>query len=156
LVNTILNEERVIVSDVAGTTRDAIDTNFTKDERKFVITDTAGMRKRGKIYETTEKYSILRAMKAIERSDVVLTLIDAETGILEQDKKIAGYAHEAGKAVVIVVNKWDTIDQHDQAIKEFEEKIRAHFQFLEYAPIIYLSAKTKKRIHTLLPKIIEA
>ncbi|UOQ47567.1 ribosome biogenesis GTPase Der [Gracilibacillus caseinilyticus] len=156
LVNALLNEERVIVSDIAGTTRDAIDTNFEKDDREFVIIDTAGMRKRGKIYETTEKYSILRALKAIERSDVVLTLIDAETGIIEQDKKIAGYAHDAGKAVVIVVNKWDTILQHDQAIKEFEEKVRAHFQFLDYAPIIYLSAKTKKRIHTLLPKVIQA
>ncbi|WP_058307571.1 ribosome biogenesis GTPase Der [Gracilibacillus massiliensis] len=156
LVNALLNEERVIVSDIAGTTRDAIDTNFIKEDREFVIIDTAGMRKRGKIYESTEKYSILRALKAIERSDVVLTLIDADTGIIEQDKKIAGYAHEAGKAVIIVVNKWDTIAQHDQAIKEFEEKVRAHFLFLDYAPIIYLSAKTKKRIHTLLPKVIEA
>lgn len=156
LVNTILNEDRVIVSDIAGTTRDAIDTNFSRDGRDFVIIDTAGMRKRGKIYETTEKYSILRALKAIERSDVVLTLIDAETGIREQDKRIAGYAHEAGKAVVIVVNKWDTVKQHDQAIKEFEEQIRSHFQFLDYAPITFLSAKTKRRIHTLLPKVIEA
>lgn len=156
LVNAILNEQRVIVSDIAGTTRDAIDTNFSRDGRDFVIIDTAGMRKRGKIYETTEKYSILRALKAIERSDVVLTLIDAETGILEQDKRIAGYAHEAGKAVVIAVNKWDTIKQHDRAIKEFEEQIRMHFQFLDYAPVIFLSAKTKKRIHTLLPTVIEA
>lgn len=156
LVNAMLNQERVIVSNIAGTTRDAIDTPFTKDEQDFVIIDTAGMRKRGKIYETTEKYSILRALKAIERSDVVLTLIDAETGIIEQDKKIAGYAHEAGKAVVIVVNKWDTVESDEKAMKEFEEKVRAHFQFLDYAPIVFLSAKTKKRIHTLLPKVLQA
>ncbi|MDC3415388.1 ribosome biogenesis GTPase Der [Aquibacillus salsiterrae] len=156
LVNALLNQERVIVSDIAGTTRDAIDTPFTKDDQDFVIIDTAGMRKRGKIYESTEKYSILRALRAIERSDVVLTLIDADTGIIEQDKKIAGYAHEAGKAVVIVVNKWDTIESHEKAIKEFEDKIRAHFQFLDYAPIVFLSAKTKKRIHTLIPKVMEA
>ncbi|SDL66122.1 GTP-binding protein [Sediminibacillus halophilus] len=156
LVNALLNQERVIVSDIAGTTRDAVDTPFTKDGRDYVIIDTAGMRKRGKIYETTEKYSILRALKAIERSDVVLTLIDAETGIIEQDKKIAGYAHEAGKAVVIVVNKWDTVEKSEKAMKEFEDQIRAHFQFLDYAPIVFLSAKTKKRIHTLLPRVLEA
>ncbi|MBM7569816.1 ribosome biogenesis GTPase Der [Aquibacillus albus] len=156
LVNAILNQERVIVSNIAGTTRDAIDSPFTKDGQKFVITDTAGMRKRGKVYENTEKYSILRALRAIERSDVVLVLIDAETGIIEQDKKIAGYAHEAGKAVVLVVNKWDTVDSHEKAMKEFEEKVRAHFQYLDYAPIVFLSAETKRRIHTLIPKVIEA
>lgn len=156
LVNALLNEERVIVSNIAGTTRDAIDTNFTREGRDFVIIDTAGMRKRGKIYETTEKYSILRGLRAIERSDVVLPLIDADTGIIEQDKKIAGYAHEAGRAVVLVVNKWDTVEQHDKAMKEFEEKIRVHFPFLDYAPIVFLSAKTKKRLHTLLPEIVMA
>ncbi|MDC3413062.1 ribosome biogenesis GTPase Der [Aquibacillus sp. 3ASR75-11] len=156
LVNALLNQERVIVSDIAGTTRDAVDTPFNKDDRDFVIIDTAGMRKRGKIYETTEKYSILRALKAIERSDVVLTLIDAETGIIEQDKKIAGYAHDAGKAVVIVVNKWDTVESNEKAMKEFEEKIRAHFLFLDYAPIVFLSALTRKRTHTLIPKVLEA
>ncbi|RCW64903.1 ribosome biogenesis GTPase Der [Saliterribacillus persicus] len=156
LVNALLNEERVIVSNIAGTTRDAIDTPFKSGDQDFVIIDTAGMRKRGKIYEKTEKYSILRALKAIERSDVVLTLIDAEEGIIEQDKKIAGYAHEAGKAVIIVVNKWDTINQHDKAIKEFEEQIRAHFLFLDYAPIVFLSAQTRKRIHTLIPQVITA
>lgn len=153
LVNSILNENRVIVSDIEGTTRDAIDTNFTRDGNRYQIIDTAGMRKRGKVYEKTEKYSVLRALKAIERSDVVLVLIDAETGIQEQDKKVAGYAHEAGRAVVIVVNKWDTVDSNDKAMKEFEDKVRLYFKFLDYAPIVFLSAKTKKRLHTLLPSI---
>lgn len=156
LVNSMLHQERVLVSSIAGTTRDAVDTPFTKDDKDFVIIDTAGMRKRGKVYELTEKYSILRALKAIERSDVVLALIDAETGIIEQDKKIAGYAHEAGKAVIIVVNKWDTVVTDEKSMKEFEEKVRAHFQFLDYAPIVFLSAKTKKRLHTLMPQILKA
>ncbi|MFC0523142.1 ribosome biogenesis GTPase Der [Pontibacillus salicampi] len=156
LVNSILGEERVIVSDIEGTTRDAIDTSFTKDERDYVIIDTAGMRKRGKVYETLERYSVMRALKAIERSDVVLVVIDAEEGIIEQDKKIAGYAHEAGRAVVIVVNKWDAIDRTEKTMKEFEEKVRQQFQFLDYAPIVYLSAKTKKRMHTLVPEILTA
>ncbi|WP_112181189.1 ribosome biogenesis GTPase Der [Paraliobacillus zengyii] len=156
LVNSLLQQERVIVSNIPGTTRDAIDSPFTKDDQDFVIIDTAGMRKRGKIYESTERYSILRALKAIERSDVVLTLIDAETGIIEQDKKIAGYAHQAGKAVVIVVNKWDTVVSDDKAMKEFEEKIRVHFPFLDYAPIVFLSAKTKKRTQTLIPQVLIA
>ncbi|PAV29508.1 ribosome biogenesis GTPase Der [Virgibacillus profundi] len=153
LVNSLLNEERVIVSEIEGTTRDAIDTHLHRDDQDFVIIDTAGMRKRGKVYETTEKYSVLRALKAIERSDVVLVLIDAETGIREQDKKIAGYAHEAGRAIVIVVNKWDTVETNEKAMKEFEAKVRAHFQYLDYAPIVFLSAKTKKRLHTLIPSI---
>lgn len=153
LVNAILNEERVIVSDIEGTTRDAIDTHFHKDEQDYVIIDTAGMRKKGKVYESTEKYSVLRALKAIERSDVVLVLIDAETGIREQDKRVAGYAHEAGRSVIIVVNKWDTVNREQHTMKEFEEDIRLHFQFLDYAPIVFLSAKTKSRLHTLLPLI---
>ncbi|MFT4413109.1 ribosome biogenesis GTPase Der [Fredinandcohnia humi] len=153
LVNALLGEERVIVSDIAGTTRDAIDTQYTVDGRDYVIIDTAGMRKKGKVYESTEKYSVLRALKAIERSDVVLVVLNAEEGIIEQDKKIAGYAHEAGRAVVIVVNKWDAIEKDEKTMKEFEEKIRDNFQFLDYAPIVFLSAKTKKRTHTLLPMI---
>ncbi|TRM12585.1 ribosome biogenesis GTPase Der [Lentibacillus cibarius] len=153
LVNALLNEERVIVSDVEGTTREAIDTRLRNDDQDFVIIDTAGMRKRGKVYEAAEKYSVLRALKAIERSDVVLTLIDAETGIQEQDKKIAGYAHEAGKAIIIVVNKWDTVDKDEKTMKEFEKKVRSHFQYLDYAPIVFLSAKTKKRLHTLIPAL---
>lgn len=156
LVNSLLQQERVIVSSIPGTTRDAVDSPFTKDDQDFIIIDTAGMRKRGKIYESTERYSILRALKAIERSDVVLTLIDAETGIIEQDKKIAGYAHQAGKAVVIVVNKWDTVVSDDKAMKEFEQKIRVQFPFLDYAPIVFLSAKTKKRTQTLIPQVLIA
>jgi GTPase len=153
LVNAILGEERVIVSDIAGTTRDAIDSRVTYNGQKYVIIDTAGMRKKGKVYETTEKYSVLRALRAIERSDVVLIVINAEEGIIEQDKHIAGYAEEAGRAVIIVVNKWDAIEKDEKTMKEFEDKIRAHFQFLSYAPIVFLSAKTKKRIHTLMPMI---
>ncbi len=153
LVNALLGEERVIVSDIAGTTRDAIDTKYKFDGREYVIIDTAGMRKKGKVYETTEKYSVLRALRAIERSDVVLVVLNAEEGIIEQDKKIAGYAHEAGRAVVIVVNKWDAIEKDEKTMKEFEEKIKAHFLFLDYAPVVFLSALTKKRTHTLIPMI---
>ncbi|WP_077618615.1 ribosome biogenesis GTPase Der [Bacillus sinesaloumensis] len=153
LVNAVLGEERVIVSDIAGTTRDAIDTKYMVDGKEYVIIDTAGMRKKGKVYESTEKYSVLRALKAIERSDVVLVVLNAEEGIIEQDKKIAGYAHEAGRAVVIVVNKWDAIEKDEKTMKEFEGKIRDNFQFLDYAPIVFLSAKTKRRIHTMIPMI---
>lgn len=155
LVNAILNEERVIVGDVAGTTRDAIDSVFNYHGKEYVVIDTAGMRKRGKVYENIEKYSLLRAMKAIDRSDVCLIVINAEEGIIEHDKHIAGYALEAGKAVVIVVNKWDTIDNKDSAIKEFTTLIRNNFQFMPYAPIVFLSALTKKRIHTLMPTILK-
>lgn len=153
LVNAILGEERVIVSDVAGTTRDAIDTPFEKDDQRFVLIDTAGMRKRGKVYETTEKYSVMRSMKAIERADVVLVVINGEEGIIEQDKHIAGYAHEAGKAVLFVVNKWDVVDKNDKTMHQFETKIRDHFLFMTYAPIVFLSAKTKQRLHKLLPVV---
>jgi GTP-binding protein len=153
LVNAILGEDRVIVSDIAGTTRDAVDSPYTYNGDKYVIIDTAGMRKKGKVYESTEKYSVLRALRAIERSDVVLVVINAEEGIIEQDKKIAGYAHEAGRAIVIVVNKWDAVEKDEKTMKELEQKIREHFLFLSYAPIVFLSAKTKKRIHTLLPMI---
>ncbi|MGE6629516.1 ribosome biogenesis GTPase Der [Bacillus sp. NPDC077027] len=156
LVNAMLGEERVIVSNIAGTTRDAVDTMLTYNQRDFVIVDTAGMRKKGKVYETTEKYSVLRALKAIDRSDVVAVVLDGEEGIIEQDKRIAGYAHEAGKAVVIVVNKWDAVEKDERTMKEFEEKIRDHFQFLDYAPVLFMSALTKKRIHTLMPSIITA
>lgn len=153
LVNALLGEDRVIVSNVAGTTRDAIDSSYTYDGQDYVIIDTAGMRKKGKVYETTEKYSVLRALRAIERSDVVLSVIDGEEGIIEQDKKIAGYAHDAGRAVVIVVNKWDAVEKDEKTMNKWEKNIREHFQFLDYAPIVFLSAKTKKRIHTLLPII---
>jgi GTP-binding protein len=153
LVNAILGEDRVIVSDIAGTTRDAVDSPYTYNGGKYVIIDTAGIRKKGKVYESTEKYSVLRALRAIERSDVVLVVINAEEGIIEQDKKIAGYAHEAGRAIVIVVNKWDAVEKDEKTMKELEQKIREHFLFLSYAPIVFLSAKTKKRIHTLIPMI---
>ncbi|TFE03097.1 ribosome biogenesis GTPase Der [Jeotgalibacillus salarius] len=153
LVNSLLGEERVIVSDVAGTTRDAVDTPYKYDGQEYVIIDTAGMRKKGKVYESTEKYSVLRALRAIERSDVVLVLIDGEEGIIDQDKKIAGYAHEAGRAVIIVVNKWDAVEKDEKTMDKFEKSIRAHFQFLDYAPVVFVSALTKKRIHTLLPVI---
>ena len=155
LVNAILNEERVIVSDVAGTTRDTVDTEFNYEKQKFVVIDTAGMRKKGKVYEQIDKYSLLRSMKAIDRSDVCVVVINAEEGIIEHDKHIASYAIEAGKALVMVVNKWDVVDNKDQAIKEFTKKIRAEFQFLSYVPIVFLSAKTKKRLHTLMPEIIK-
>lgn len=156
LVNALLNEERVIVSDVAGTTRDAVDTPFTYHGEEFVVIDTAGMRKRGKIYENVEKYSLLRSLKAIDRSDVCVIVLNAEEGIIEHDKHIAGYALEAGKAVVIAVNKWDVIEDKDKMMKEFTKDIRNNFQFMPYAPIVYLSALTKKRIHTLMPMIIKA
>ncbi|PEP63607.1 MULTISPECIES: ribosome biogenesis GTPase Der [Bacillus] len=155
LVNALLGQERVIVSNVAGTTRDAVDTPYSKDGQDYVIIDTAGMRKKGKVYESTEKYSVLRALRAIERSDVVLVVLDGEEGIIEQDKKIAGYAHDSGRAVIIVVNKWDAVKKDEKTMKAFEENIRAHFQFLDYAPVVFLSAKTKKRTQTLLPVINE-
>ncbi|EPF10884.1 GTPase Der [Bacillus cereus BAG1O-3] len=155
LVNALLGQERVIVSNIAGTTRDAVDTPYSKDDQDYVIIDTAGMRKKGKVYESTEKYSVLRALRAIERSDVVLVVLDGEEGIIEQDKKIAGYAHDSGRAVIIVVNKWDAVKKDEKTMKAFEENIRAHFQFLDYAPVVFLSAKTKKRTQTLLPVINE-
>ncbi len=155
LVNALLNEERVIVSNEAGTTRDAIDTKFKYHDEEFVVIDTAGMRKKGKIYETIEKYSLLRSLKAIDRSDVCVIVINAEEGIIEHDKHIAGYAKEAGKAVIIVVNKWDLIEDKDENMKKFIKDIRANFQFISYAPIVFLSALTKKRIHTLMPEVIK-
>jgi len=155
LVNALLNEDRVIVSDVAGTTRDAVDTLFTYDKNEYVLIDTAGMRKKGKVYESTEKYSLIRSMKAIDRSDVCLIVINAEEGIIEHDKHIAGYAIEMGKAVVLVVNKWDTVDDQND-INSFKKEIRNNFQFIPYAQIVFLSALTKKRIHTLMPEVLKA
>lgn len=151
LVNAIVNEEKTIVSNIAGTTRDAIDTPFTYEKEEYVIIDTAGIRKSRKIYENIEKYSVIRAMKAIERSDVCVVVINAEEGIIEHDKHIASYALEAGKPIVLVINKWDTIK--DKTIDEYTKKVRNEFQFLSYVPIVFLSAKTKKRIHTLMPEI---
>ncbi|GAA0357428.1 ribosome biogenesis GTPase Der [Alkalibacterium iburiense] len=155
LVNAIIGEERVIVSNIAGTTREAVDTRFeTANGREFVVIDTAGMRKKGKVYENTEKYSVLRALRAIERSDVVLCVINAEEGIREQDKRVFGYAQEAGKRIIIVVNKWDTVEKETNTMKEFELEVREQFQYLSYAPIVFVSALTKKRLH-LLPEKIE-
>ena len=152
LLNALLNEEKAIVSNVAGTTRDAVDTPFVYDKKDYVAIDTAGIRKSGKIYENIEKYSVLRSMKAIERANVCVLVINAEEGIIEHDKHIASYAIEAGKPMVIVVNKWDTVsDKND--ISNYTKLIRAEFQFLSYVPVVFLSAKTKKRIHTLMPEI---
>ena len=151
LVNAIVMEEKAIVSNIAGTTRDAVDTPFTYDKEEYVIIDTAGIRKSGKIYENIEKYSVIRAMKAIERSNVCVVVINAEEGIIEHDKHIASYALEAGKPIVLVVNKWDTVK--DKTIAEYTKLMRSEFQFLSYVPIVFLSAKTKKRIHTLMPEI---
>ena len=156
LVNAILNEERCLVSDIAGTTRDSLDTKFTYDKRDYTIIDTAGMRKKGKVYEEVEKYSLIRSLKSIERSDVCVLVINAEEGIIEHDKHIASYAIDAGKAIVIVVNKWDTVNDKDQSMKTWIKDIRNHFQFIPYAEIVFLSAKTKTRIHTLMPKVIDA
>ena len=155
LINAILGEDRVIVSDIEGTTRDAIDTYFESEEgRKFLMIDTAGMRKRGKVYESTEKYSVMRAMRAIERSDIVLMVLNAEEGIREQDKRVAGYAHEAGRGIIIVVNKWDTVKKDTNTMRDFEAEIRDEFQYLDYAPIIFVSALTKQRLNK-LPELIE-
>ena len=156
LVNALLNEDRVIVSPIAGTTRDAIDTPFKYHDKSFVVIDTAGMRKRGKIYENVEKYSLLRSLKAIDRSDVCVLVINAEEGIIEHDKHIAGYALEAGKAIVIAVNKWDQIENKDKEMKRWKEEIKYQFSFMPYAKVVFLSALTKKRIHTLMPEIIKA
>ena len=147
LVNALLGEERVIVSDVPGTTRDAIDTHFTKDGTKFTLIDTAGMRRRGKIGEAVERYSVMRSLRAVDRADVVLMLISAEEGITEQDKKIAGYAHESGKGVVIVVNKWDIYpNKDDKSTLRFTEDLRDELGFLQYAPVLYASALTGQRV----------
>mgnify|MGYP005763567583 FL=1 len=156
LVNALLNEERAIVSNVAGTTRDATDTRFTYHGEDYIMVDTAGIKKRGKIYENIEKYSLIRSMRAIERSDVCVLVISAEDGIIEQDKHIAGMAINAGKALVICVNKWDTIENKDTAIKKWKELLKYEFQFATYAKVVFLSALTKKRIHMLMPEIIGA
>ena len=156
LINALLNEERVIVSNEAGTTRDAIDTIFTYDKQEYVLIDTAGLRKKGKIYESVEKYSLLRSMQAIDRSDVCLLVINAIEGIVEHDKHIASYALDAGKAIVIVVNKWDVIEDKDESMKKWIKEIRNNFQFMPYAKIVFVSAKTRKRIHTLMPEVLKS
>lgn len=152
IVNALIGEERVIVSDVAGTTRDAIDTHFVSDDNKFMLIDTAGMRRKGKIDEAVERYSVMRSLRAVDRADVVLMVINAFEGITEQDKKIAGYAHESGKGVVIIVNKWDIFpDKDDKSTLRFTEDLRDELGFLQYAPVLYTSALTHQRI----PRIVE-
>ena len=153
LMNALLNEERVVVSNIAGTTRDSIDSVLKYHNEEFIMIDTAGMRKKGKVFESVEKYSLFRSLKAIDRSDICLVVINAEEGIKEHDKHIAGYAIERGKGLIFVVNKWDTVKE--TTIQEFETQMRAEFQFAPYAPIVYLSALTKKRIHTLMPEILK-
>jgi GTP-binding protein len=153
ITNAILGENRVIVSPIEGTTRDAVDTMFTHDDHDYVIIDTAGMRKRGKVYENSEKYSVLRALSAIERSDVCLIVIDAVIGIREQDKKIAGYAYDHNKAIIIVVNKWDAVEKDQNTMITYKKEIASHFQFIGFAPIIFVSAHTKQRLTTLLNEV---
>lgn len=156
LINAILNEDRAIVSDVPGTTRDAIDTKFKYNHEEITVIDTAGMRKKGKIYESIEKYSLLRSLKAIERSDVCVLVIDASTGIIEHDKHILSYALDAGKGIVIAVNKWDTVKNPDKDIRTWKEEISKEFQFIPYVHTVFLSAKTKKRVTGLMPEVIAA
>ena len=153
LMNAMLNEERVVVSNIAGTTRDSIDSVLKYNNAEFVMIDTAGMRKKGKVFESVEKYSLFRSMKAIDRSDICVVVINAEEGIKEHDKHIAGYAIDRGKGLIFAVNKWDTVK--DTTIQEYEKLMRAEFQFAPYAPIVFISALTKKRIHTLMPEIVK-
>lgn len=156
LTNAILNQERVIVSDIEGTTRDAIDTPFVRDEKQYVVIDTAGLKKKGKIFESIDKYAALRALSAIDRSDVCALVIDADAGVREQDKHVAGYAVEAGKGIVIVVNKWDLVKKDSHTMASYEKKIREEFKFLGFAPIVFVSAVTKDKIENLFSVINDA
>ena len=153
LVNAILQEERVIVSSIEGTTRDAIDTKFKYEDEDYVIIDTAGLKKRGKIYEAIDKYAALRALRAIDNSDVCLLVIDAIKGLTEQDKHVVGYAIESKKAIGILVNKWDGIEKDNSTMSDFTTKIKNNFKFLDYAPILYVSALTKQRVKEIIPMI---
>ena len=153
LVNALLNQERVIVSDKEGTTRDSVDTPFTKEGKEYVVIDTAGIRRKGKVYESIEKYSVLRSLQAIERADVILFVIDGIAGIRDQDKHVAGYAHEAGKPIIIIYNKWDGVEKDEFTINKVTQDIRKAFIYLSYAPILFVSAITKQRIHQIIPNI---
>ena len=155
LVNRIAGEERVIVSNVAGTTRDATDTVVENDEGTFTLIDTAGIRKKAKVTERIEHYSVLRAYMAVDRADVCLILIDASEGFTEQDSKVAGYAHEQGKASIIVVNKWDLIEKDNKTMREYEDKLKNDFSFMSYAPFLFISAKTGQRVQKLFSLIRE-
>lgn len=150
LINTLLGEDRVIVSDIAGTTRDAIDTPFEFNDDKYIFIDTAGIRRKSRVYENVEKYSVIRSLTAIERSDVCLILIDANEGVTEQDKRIAGYAHEAGRASIIIVNKWDLIEKNNNTYNEYTKDVRNQLSFMKYAPILFISSKTRQRVHKVL------
>ena len=154
IVNRFVGQERLIVSDIAGTTRDAVDTKVENAHGRFTFIDTAGIRRQSKVVDAIERYSVLRAHMAVERADVCLLMIDAGTGITEQDEKIAGIAHEAGKACIIVVNKWDSIEKDNATVNEFNEKIRTALAYMSYAPIVYVSAKTGQRIDTLYEQIV--
>lgn len=149
LTNALLGQDRVIVSDVAGTTRDSIDTHWTHDGQKFILIDTAGMRRKAKIDAPVERYSIVRSLRSVDRADIVVLVLDGVDGVTEQDKKIAGYAHEAGKGIVIVVNKWDLVEKDDKTTIRYTEDIYDEMGFLRYAPILFASALTKQRIHRL-------
>ncbi len=153
LVNYILGENRVIVSDIAGTTRDAIDSVYERDDQKYVLIDTAGMRKRGHINETVERYSVVRALAAVDRADVCLIMIDAKEGISEQDSKIAGYVHDSGKASIVVINKWDAVEKETNTMKNFQNRVKEGLNFMMYAPSVFISAKTGLRVDTLFPMI---
>ena len=153
LTNAFIKQDRVIVSNIEGTTRDSIDTLFTVNGINYVAIDTAGIRKRGKVYENVEKYSVLRAKGAIERADIALVVLDGSTGIIEQDKHVAGLAHDASKGVIIVYNKWDTVDKDDKTMSNITKEIRKQFVYLDYAPIAFVSAKEERRINTILPLI---
>ncbi len=156
LTNALLNDNRVIVSDVPGTTRDSIDTRFKAYDKEYVVIDTAGLRKRGKIYENIEKYSVLRSVDAIGRSDVVLLVLDASTGIIDQDTHVGQYIEEYNRACIIVVNKWDLIEKDSKTMKKWEDDVRSTYKYLDYAPIVFLSALENKRVHTLFPAINQA
>ncbi len=149
LINKILGEDRVIVSNIAGTTRDAIDSHYEKNGDKYLFIDTAGMRKRGKIDENVERYSVVRSLAAVDRSDVCVIMIDANEGITEQDTKVAGYAHEQGKACIFAVNKWDIVSKDTKTMKNFTMRVREEFAFMSYAEIIFISAKTGQRVDKL-------
>jgi len=155
LVNALLGSERMVVADLPGTTRDAIDVLVETGGHRYLLIDTAGMRKRGRIDAAVEKYSVMRALRAVERADVVLVLIDAQAGVTEQDQRIAGYSEEQGKACVIVINKWDLIERDEKAQQEFSLKVRERLAFMAYAELAFLSAKTHLRIHKLLPLVAE-
>lgn len=150
LVNTVLGENRVIVSDIPGTTRDAVDTYFERDQNKYVIIDTAGLRKKAKIKEDIERYSVVRSLRAVDKADICLMVIDATEGVLEQDKKIVGYAHEKGKGLIFVINKWDLVEKDDKTADKFKKTLMAEFLFADYAPCIFVSAKTGQRVQKIL------